>query len=258
MIHLNHSFFVGIINLVINMSLTNKVPEQEVHDLFTRVAPHYDQMNNVISLGTQKEWRKKFLKELELEPGDFALDLCCGTGDITIALAEKVGPSGNVIGLDFNQKMLDLASKKIEKQNLQKEVQLKWGDAMHLSYPNQSFDVVTIAFGLRNVPDADQVLKEIFRVLKPNGKVGILETSQPTNSIIKLGWKMYFKLFPSFAKLMRANVSDYQYLSHTTAKFVSAVQLKQMLEKNGFENIKISKLNFGAGAIHIGIKRKMR
>lgn len=239
------------------MSLTNKVPEKDVHDLFTRVAPHYDQMNNLISLGTQKSWRKRFLKELKVAPGDFALDLCCGTGDITIALAKQVGPSGNVIGLDFNQEMLDLAEQKIRQQNLQKEIQLKQGDAMHLPYPDQSFDIVTIGFGLRNVPDANQVLKEIYRVLKPTGKVGVLETSQPTNLLIKLGWKSYFRLFPSFAKLLGANASDYQYLSHTTAEFVSAQHLKEMLVKNGFKNVQVNKLNLGAGAIHIGIKKQM-
>ena len=237
------------------MSLTNKVPEKDVHDLFTRVALHYDQMNNLISLGTQKVWRKKFLKELKVAPGEFALDLCCGTGDITIALAKQVGPSGNVIGLDFNQEMLDLAEQKIRQQDLQKEIQLKQGDAMELPYPDQSFDIVTIGFGLRNVPDANQVLKEIYRVLKPTGKVGVLETSQPTNPLVKLGWKSYFKLFPSFAKLLGANVSDYQYLSHTTAKFVSAEHLKAMLIKNGFKNVHVDKLNLGAGAIHIGIKK---
>lgn len=237
------------------MSLTNKVPEKDVHDLFTRVALHYDQMNNLISLGTQKCWRKKFLKELKVAPGEFALDLCCGTGDITIALAKQVGPSGNVIGLDFNQEMLDLAEQKIRQQDLQKEIQLKQGDAMELPYPDQSFDIVTIGFGLRNVPDANQVLKEIYRVLKPTGKVGVLETSQPTNPLVKLGWKSYFKLFPSFAKLLGANVSDYQYLSHTTAKFVSAEHLKAMLIKNGFKNVHVDKLNLGAGAIHIGIKK---
>lgn len=237
------------------MSLTNKVPEKDVHDLFTRVALHYDQMNNLISLGTQKGWRKKFLKELKVASGEFALDLCCGTGDITIALAKQVGPSGNVIGLDFNQEMLDLAEQKIRQQDLQKEIQLKQGDAMELPYPDQSFDIVTIGFGLRNVPDANQVLKEIYRVLKPTGKVGVLETSQPTNPLVKLGWKSYFKLFPSFAKLLGANVSDYQYLSHTTAKFVSAEHLKAMLIKNGFKNVHVDKLNLGAGAIHIGIKK---
>lgn len=240
------------------MSLTNKVPEKDVHDLFSRVAPHYDRMNNLISLGTQNGWRKKFLRELKVVPGDFALDLCCGTGDITIALAKQVGPSGNVIGLDFNNDMLELADQKIRKQDLQKEIQLRQGDAMHMPYPDQIFDIVTIGFGLRNVPDADQVLKEIYRVLKPGGKVGILETSQPTNPIVKLGWQTYFKLFPSFARILGAKVSDYQYLSRTTAKFVSAKHLKKMLEEDGFENVQVKKLNLGAGAIHIGIKKKMR
>ena len=170
-------------------------------------------------------------------------------------MAKQVGPSGNVIGLDFNQEMLDLAEQKIRQQNLQKEIQLKQGDAMHLPYPDQSFDIVTIGFGLRNVPDANQVLKEIYRVLKPTGKVGVLETSQPTNPLIKLGWKSYFRLFPSFAKLLGANVSDYQYLSHTTAEFVSAQHLKEMLVKNGFKNVQVNKLNLGAGAIHVGIKK---
>lgn len=240
------------------MSLTNRVPEKDVHDLFSRVAPHYDQMNNLISLGTQNGWRKKFLRELKVVPGNFVLDLCCGTGDITIALAKQVGPSGNVIGLDFNNDMLELADQKIRKQDLQKEIQLRQGDAMHLPYPDQSFDIVTIGFGLRNVPDANQVLKEIYRVLKPTGKVGILETSQPTNPLVKVGWQTYFKLFPSFAKILGAKVSDYQYLSHTTEKFVSAKHLKKMLEENGFENVQVKKLNLGAGAIHIGIKKKMR
>lgn len=236
------------------MSLTNKVPEKDVHDMFTRVAPHYDKMNNLISLGTQKNWRKKFFKELNVKKGEFALDLCCGTGDLTIGLAKLVGPSGNVIGLDFNSEMLELADKKIRACNLQKEIQLKQGDAMALPYADNSFDLVTIGFGLRNVPDAMKVLKEIYRVLKPGGKIGILETSQPTNPLIKVGWNWYFKIFPSFAKLLGANVKDYEYLSNTTAKFVSAARLKQMLEENSFTHIKIVKLNLGAGAIHIGIK----
>src|SRR5699024_12205830 len=102
-----------------------------------------------------------------------------------------------------------LADKKIRAQNLQKEIQLKQGDAMHLPYPDQSFDIVTIGFGLRNVPDADQVLKEIYRVLKPDGKVGILQTSQSTNPIIKLGWESYLKLFTLFTKLLVVNFDLY-------------------------------------------------
>ena len=158
-----------------------------------------------------------------------------------------MGPSGNVIGLDFNQKMLDLADKKIRAQNLQKEIQLKQGDAMHLPYPDQSFDIVTIGFGLRNVPDADQVLKEIYRVLKPDGKVGILETSQPTNPIIKLGWESYFNYFLillSYWVLMLTIISTYHILR---LNLFQLRVLKEMLEQDGFKNVTITKLNLGAG-----------
>lgn len=246
------SFFV---EKVIKMTLTNKVPEIEVHDLFSRVAPNYDKMNDLISLGTQRRWRRTFFKQLQVKPGDFCLDLCCGTGDLTISLAQQVGPSGNVIGLDFNEEMLKIADRKIRQANVLKEVQLKQADAMHLPYSDNSFDVVTIGFGLRNVPDANQVLREVYRVLKPNGKFGVLETSQPTNPLVKIGWKGYFKLFPKFARLLRSNVADYQYLSQTTNKFVSAQELKQMFENAGYADVNITKLNLGAGAIHIGVKK---
>lgn len=234
--------------------LTNKVPEKDVHDLFSRVAPNYDKMNDLISLGTQRLWRKKLFKKLAVKPGDFALDLCCGTGDLTIALAQQVGPSGNVVGLDFNEDMLALAYDKVLTAGVEKEVQLRQADAMNLPYEDKSFNIVTIGFGLRNVPDANQVLREVYRVLKPGGKFAVLETSQPTNPIVKVGWKAYFKLFPKFAKLLHSNVSDYQYLSQTTNKFVSANQLKQMFEQAGYHDVSITKLNLGAGAIHIGIK----
>ena len=234
--------------------LTNKVPEKDVHDLFSRVAPNYDKMNDLISLGTQRLWRKKLFKKLAVKPGDFALDLCCGTGDLTIALAQQVGPSGNVVGLDFNEDMLALAYDKVLTAGVEKEAQLRQADAMNLPYEDESFNIVTIGFGLRNVPDANQVLREVYRVLKPGGKFAVLETSQPTNPIVKVGWKAYFKLFPKFAKLLHSNVSDYQYLSQTTNKFVSANQLKQMFEQAGYHDVSITKLNLGAGAIHIGIK----
>lgn len=238
----------------LSMTLTNKVPEKEVHDLFSRVAPNYDKMNDLISLGTQRIWRKKLYQKLQVKSGDFCLDLCCGTGDLTIGLAHLVGPSGDVVGLDFNQEMLSFADKKVRLAGLEKEIQLKQADAMHLPYSDNSFNIVTIGFGLRNVPDANQVLREAYRVLKPGGKFAVLETSQPTNPIIKMGWDAYFKLFPKFAKLVNSNVQDYQYLSNTTHQFVSAAQLVKMFEQAHFKNINVTRLNLGAGAIHIGSK----
>ncbi|GAA3635044.1 demethylmenaquinone methyltransferase [Lactobacillus hamsteri] len=233
------------------MTLTNKTSEQDVHDLFTRVASKYDVMNNFISLGLQNKWRKNFIQKLNLNPTDKCLDLCCGTGESTIALAKK---AKYVIGLDFNQEMMDYAEPKIKKYHLENKMNLVKGDAMNLPFEDSSFDCVTICFGLRNVPDAGKTIAEAYRVLKKNEKFAILEMSQPTNPIVKFGWKIYFKIFPYFAKLTKNKVSDYQYLSKTSKAFLSAKQVKALLEQKGFKKVSVTKLTWGAGAIHICFK----
>ncbi|WP_416038212.1 bifunctional demethylmenaquinone methyltransferase/2-methoxy-6-polyprenyl-1,4-benzoquinol methylase UbiE [Lactobacillus crispatus] len=231
--------------------LTNKVPEQDVHDLFTRVAPKYDLMNNIVSLGIQKSWRKKFLRQLDLNKNSICLDLCCGSADSTIDLAKK---AKLVTGLDFNQEMLKIAQKKIRQKQLQTKIKLIAGDAMNLPFAANSFDCVTICFGLRNVPNAAKTIQESYRVLKPGGQFAVLEMSQPTNALVKLGWQAYFKIFPYFSKLTHGNIKDYQYLSKTSKEFLSAEQLKKLLEQNGFTRVAVTKLTYGAGAIHVGRK----
>lgn len=233
------------------MTKTNHLKnEDEVNQLFTRVAPHYDKLNNVISLGTQKLWRKKLLAGLEFKPGVKAIDICCGTGDLAIAMAKRL-PQGRVTGVDFNAAMLKIAERKTKAiPNLI----LINGDAMNLPLDDESFDIVTIGFGLRNVPDADKALAEIYRVLKPGGQLGVLEMSQPTNSLVKLGWKAYFKVFPYLAKVAGGYIKDYQYLQKTSQQFVSAKQLAKMMENAGFKSVNYTPLNFGAAALHFGIK----
>lgn len=236
------------------MTKTNHLKnEAEVNQMFTRVAPHYDKLNNVISLGTQKVWRKKLLGGIEFRAGSHALDLCCGTGDLAIAMAKRL-PQGRVTGVDFNSAMLEIAG---QKTKLIPNLNLINGDAMNLPLDNNSFDIVTVGFGLRNVPDADQALAEIYRVLKPNGQLAVLEMSQPTNPVIKFGWNAYFKLFPYLAKLAGGEVKDYQYLQKTSQQFVSAKQLATMMTKTGFKQVNYIPLNFGAAAIHYGIKEEV-
>lgn len=224
--------------------------EEEVNQMFTRVAPHYDRLNNVISLGTQKIWRKKLLAGLEFKPGVKALDVCCGTGDLAISLANRL-PQGRVTGVDFNDAMLKIAN---EKTRTIPNLILINGDAMDLPLDDNSFDIVTVGFGLRNVPDANKALAEIYRVLKPGGQLGVLEMSQPTNPVVKIGWQAYFKVFPYLAKLAGGQVKDYQYLQKTSQQFVSAKKLATMMENVGFKNVNYTPLNFGAAALHFGIK----
>lgn len=232
------------------MTLTNHTPEPQVQSLFQRVAGNYDRMNNLISLGTHKHWRKVAMAKLNVKPGSFVLDLCCGTGDWTIALAKAVGPSGQVIGLDFSEEMLAIAKKKVTAAGMNDRVTLVQGDAMALPYDKNHFDVVTIGFGLRNVPDANQVLREMHRVVRPGGKAASLETSQPTQSLVKLGWQAYFKLVPLMTKLAVRNYQDYAYLEKTAAEFVDAKQLAKMFVNAGFKNVDYQPFDMGAAACH--------
>lgn len=238
------------------MPRTNKTSEAKVQALFDRIASTYDSTNNAISLGMHKHWRKKTMEQVPLSVGDQALDLCCGTGDWTIDLAEIVGPTGKVVGLDFSQKMLEIAKNKLKQTNFSPQTSLIQGDAMSLPFENDSFDLVTIGFGLRNVPDAFQVLKEMKRVLKPGGMVACLETSQPENKLIYPFWYLYFKLVPTIAKLKHNKRQDYVYLQQTTQKFVHAKELKQMFQDTGLIKSSYTTFMFGACALHIGYKRK--
>ena len=149
--------------------------EQRVHKVFEKISDNYDKMNSVISFQQHIKWRKDTMKKMNVRPGSKALDVCCGTADWTIALADAVGPSGEVVGLDFSKNMLKVGIEKVDGLGL-KQVKLIHGNAMELPFQDNSFDYVTIGFGLRNVPDYLQVLKEMRRVLKPGGVAVCLET----------------------------------------------------------------------------------
>lgn len=238
------------------MRRTNKVPEKKVRQLFDRIAANYDTTNNVISLGSHKKWRKKTMQQLALEPGGKVLDLCCGTGDWTIALAQAVGSTGAVVGLDFSSEMLAIAKTKLAAANIFSQVTLLQGDAMKLPFADNSFDVVTIGFGLRNVPDAAQVLREMQRVVVPGGMIACLETSQPENRLIYPFWQLYFKLMPVIAKFKHNDKQDYVYLQQTTQHFFSAKQLETLFRSTGLIQTNYQSFMFGASCLHTGIKKE--
>ncbi|WP_334331937.1 bifunctional demethylmenaquinone methyltransferase/2-methoxy-6-polyprenyl-1,4-benzoquinol methylase UbiE [Companilactobacillus sp. HBUAS59544] len=236
------------------MSLTNKVPEKDVQKTFDNIAGSYDKLNSIMSLGTHHQWRKQATSKITNRPNDI-LDLCCGTADWTIMLADCF-PHSQVIGLDFSPEMLKLAQQKVAQSKLT-NINLKTGDAMQLNFSDNSFDVVTIGFGLRNVPDANQVLREIYRVLKPGGQIICLEAFKVETPIIKIGWHLYFdKLVPLMGKVFAKNHADYQYLDDSVNKFVSIKQLCQMMQNAGFINISVDTLMMKASAIHSAEKRQ--
>ncbi|MDQ7938595.1 demethylmenaquinone methyltransferase [Lactiplantibacillus sp. WILCCON 0030] len=226
-----------------------------VHGLFDTIAPNYDRMNNIISLGTHRHWRKQTMAQISLAPNAQALDLCCGTGDWTIAIAKELGPTGEVIGFDFSAPMLKIAQQKVTQAKLTDRVWLRRGNAMHLPFKTNSFDLVTIGFGLRNLPDKRQALAEIYRVLKPGAQLVCLETSQPDQPVIKPVWQWYFtKVVPFFGRIFAHQYQEYSYLQETTRHFVSYQQLVILFEQAGFEGVHYERFNFGAAAAHFGIK----
>jgi demethylmenaquinone methyltransferase / 2-methoxy-6-polyprenyl-1,4-benzoquinol methylase len=229
--------------------------EQRVHKVFEKISDNYDKMNSVISFQQHIKWRKDTMKRMNVKPGSKALDVCCGTGDWTIALAEAVGPSGEVNGLDFSQNMLNVGIEKVKNLGLN-QVTLIHGNAMELPFPDNSFDYVTIGFGLRNVPDYLQVLKEMHRVVKPGGIAVCLETSQPTLPGYKQLFYFYFKfIMPMFGKLFAKSYQEYSWLQESARDFPGMKELAKMFETAGFKNVFYKPYSGGAAAVHIGYKR---
>lgn len=229
--------------------------EERVHHVFEKIYENYDKMNSVISFQQHIKWRKDTMKRMNVQPGSKALDVCCGTADWTIALADAVGTKGEVVGLDFSQNMLKIGQEKVNALQL-KQVRLVHGNAMELPFPDASFDYVTIGFGLRNVPDYLQVLKEMNRVLKPGGIAVCLETSQPTVLGFKQLYYFYFRfIMPVFGKLFAKSFNEYSWLQESARDFPGMKELARMFETAGFKDVVYKPYSGGVAAVHIGNKR---
>jgi demethylmenaquinone methyltransferase/2-methoxy-6-polyprenyl-1,4-benzoquinol methylase len=228
--------------------------EERVHHVFEKISDNYDKMNSVISFQQHVKWRKDTMKRMNVKSGSKALDVCCGTADWTIALAGEVGPIGEVIGLDFSQNMLNVGIEKVKELGL-KQVKLIHGNAMELPFPDNSFDYVTIGFGLRNVPDYLQVLKEMHRVVRPGGIAVCLETSQPTLIGYKQLYYFYFRfVMPVFGKLLAKSYREYAWLHESARNFPGMKELAKMFEEAGFGEVKYKPYSGGAAAVHFGKK----
>lgn len=230
--------------------------EERVHHVFEKIYANYDKMNSVISFKRHIAWRKDVMKRMDVRSGSKALDLCCGTADWTVSLANAVGTNGKVIGLDFSRNMLKIGEQKIKQLGL-KQVELIHGNAMELPFADHSFDYVTIGFGLRNVPDYTQVLKEMYRVVKPGGKVVCLETSQPTMPGFKQAYRLYFThIMPVFGKVFASSYQEYSWLQESAKDFPGMKELASMFKSVGFENITIKPYTGGVAAMHLAFKPK--
>jgi demethylmenaquinone methyltransferase/2-methoxy-6-polyprenyl-1,4-benzoquinol methylase len=228
--------------------------QKHVHAVFESIAPKYDMMNDILSFRRHKSWRKFTMRKMEVKPGQTSLDLCCGTCDWTVALAKASG-QGKTVGLDFSRNMLDIGQAKIDKLGLSNQITLIQGNAMELPFENNSFDFVTIGFGLRNVPDFAKVLKEMKRVVKPGGRIVCLELSKPTWQPFKGIYYFYFeKLLPLLGKWFVKRYEQYRWLPESLASFPDLQALAELFRAVGMRNVKAYPLTGGVAALHIGTK----
>lgn len=228
--------------------------EKRVHEVFEKIYDDYDLMNSVISFQRHKSWRKDVMQRMNVQRGANCLDVCCGTGDWTLALAEVAGKEGKATGLDFSNNMLSVAKER-EANFHGGTVEFIQGNAMELPFEDDTFDYVTIGFGLRNVPDYMTVLKEMYRVVKPGGMAVCLETSQPTMPVFRQGYYFYFRfIMPLFGKLIAKSYKEYEWLYESAKDFPGKRTLKQMFLEAGFDQVLVKSYTGGVAAAHIGFK----
>lgn len=229
--------------------------EERVYQVFERISRKYDRMNSIISFRQHIRWRKDAMRRLNVKEGSKCLDVCCGTADWTIALSEATGPEGEVIGLDFSEKMLEVGWEKLQKKGIT-NARLIHGNAMNLPFPDHTFDYVTIGFGLRNVPDAERVIREMYRVLKPGGVVACLDTSHPVVFGFKHLYYFYFRyIMPLLGKIFAKSFAEYSWLQESTMSFPDAETLAQLFTDNGFSQVYYKLYFGGVAALHIGKKQ---
>jgi demethylmenaquinone methyltransferase/2-methoxy-6-polyprenyl-1,4-benzoquinol methylase len=221
--------------------------------MFDRVASNYDALNSVMTAGLHHRWRERAAERAELGPGDSALDVCCGTGDLALELSSRVAPGGHVVGCDFSEPMLDLAREKAASRQAQ-GVRFEWADALQMPYDGERFDAVTVGFGVRNLADLDRGLREMARVLKPEGRLVILEITQPTRLPLSTFYSLWFdRVVPLFGAFS-GDSEAYSYLPESVRSFPSPRVLAEKMDRAGFERIRCTVLAGGIIAIHSGIR----
>ncbi len=228
--------------------------KQQVSKMFNNIAPYYDFLNHFLSLGIDKNWRKKAIRELQISQPQHILDVATGTADVAIALAKTLQPK-QVIGLDIAAEMLDIGRKKVKQQDLSEVVELIDGDAENLPFENNTFDAVTVAFGVRNFENLLAGMNEIQRVLKPNGKLVVLEFSKPRLFPLKQLFQFYFKyILPFIGKITSKDPKAYRYLYESVQAFPDGKEFIKVMEKAGFQQNQQKSLTFGISSLYIGNK----
>jgi demethylmenaquinone methyltransferase/2-methoxy-6-polyprenyl-1,4-benzoquinol methylase len=228
---------------------SKKSKKIQVKDMFNNISSKYDRINQVMTLKMDQNWRQIVYNLSMQDNPKKIIDIATGTGDIALCFAND---DVEVIGIDNAKQMLDIAN---QKKSSFKNIQFQLEDAENMSFENNSFDVATVGFGVRNFDDLNKGLNEIKRILKPGKKIIILETAVPSFFLLRLGYLFYTKMVvPFLGKIIAGNKQAYNYLSNSAEQFPHGKDFKEILEKNGFTDVKIIKLNFGIVNIYEATK----
>lgn len=226
---------------------------EQVHQMFSQIAPRYDATNDVLSFGVHRLWRRVAVRRSEAKPGDSVLDCATGTGDLALAFKRAVGP-GEVIGTDFNAQMLSFAPKKAADAGL--DVKFEVADAMKLPYADARFTVASISFGIRNVDDPKACVAELARVVKPGGRVVVLEFGQPSG-LFGAFFRFYAKhVMPLIGQLLTGSREAYEYLPRTMAAFPAGPRFTSMMSETGkYSKAEAHPLLWGLAYVYVGTVR---
>jgi demethylmenaquinone methyltransferase/2-methoxy-6-polyprenyl-1,4-benzoquinol methylase len=225
----------------------------DIRRMFDRIAGVYDAMNTAMTVGLHHRWRERAADRAELAAGARALDVCCGTGDLALALARRCGPSGLVVGCDFSEPMLEIARRKAARANA--PVRFEWADALELPYGDGSFDAAAVGFGVRNLADLERGLAEMARVLRPGGRLVILEITQPTRPPLSHFYSLWFDRIVPRLGVLAGDATAYRYLPQSVKRFPSPERLAELINAAGLDRVRWLVLAGGIIAIHSGVKR---
>lgn len=228
--------------------------KEKIKSLFDNIAPDYDKLNHILSLNIDKGWRRKAVKEIADSAKPLTvLDVACGTGDFTIEIARKAAEGSSIIGIDLSEGMMKVGREKLKAAGI--DATLEYGDCEALTYPGSSFDRVSVGFGVRNFEHLEIGLKEMYRVLKPGGKLVILELSVPSNPVIRWCYKLYFlRILPAIGGWVSGNRGAYKYLPASVLHFPAPDKFIPMLKEAGFGDVRHKAFTLGICRMYVGIK----
>lgn len=229
--------------------------ESKVASVFHSVAQQYDVMNDLMSFGIHRLWKRFTIDASGVRPGNKVLDLAGGTGDLTAKFSQLVGREGKVILADINSSMLNVGRDKLRDRGLVQNIEYVQANAQYLPFEDNTFDIITIAFGLRNVTDKDMALRSMYRVLKPGGRLLVLEFSKPEHELVNKAYDFYsFNILPKIGELVAKDGDSYQYLAESIRMHPDQETLKTMMDAAGFEQTSFKNLTGGVVALHKGYK----